>query len=184
MKLPTPILKYLKSKGILKPSPIQTQGIPTALQGRDIIGVAQTGSGKTLAFTLPAIMASLEMEARLPFVRGEGPVAMVICPSVSLEVGSSTSNFVLGCSPSRLVSEQRELARQTYEGCVAMCKVLAEKGEYPEIRSLLCMGGINMADQSEVLNRGVHIVIATPGRLMDMLEKKKLNLENCKCVVI
>ena len=79
MKLPTPILKYLKSKGILKPSPIQTQGIPTALQGRDIIGVAQTGSGKTLAFTLPAIMASLEMEARLPFVRGEGPVAMVIC---------------------------------------------------------------------------------------------------------
>jgi ATP-dependent RNA helicase DDX41 len=65
-----------------------------------------------------------------------------------------------------------------------MCKVLAEKGDYPEIRSLLCMGGINMADQSEVLNRGVHIVIATPGRLMDMLEKKKLNLENCKCVQV
>ena len=86
MKLPVPILKYLKSKGILKPSPIQTQGIPTALQGRDIIGVAQTGSGKTLAFTLPAIMTSLEMEARLPFVRGEGPVAMVICPSVSLTI--------------------------------------------------------------------------------------------------
>ena len=64
-----------------------------------------------------------------------------------------------------------------------MCKVLAEKGDYPEIRSLLCMGGINMADQGEVLNRGVHIVIATPGRLMDMLEKKKLNLENCKYVV-
>ena len=82
MKLPAPILKYLKTKGILKPSPIQTQGIPTALQGRDIIGVAQTGSGKTLAFTLPAIMTSLEMEARVPFVRGEGPVAMVICPSV------------------------------------------------------------------------------------------------------
>jgi ATP-dependent RNA helicase DDX41 len=77
-------------------------------------------------------------------------------------------------------SIQRELARQTHEGCVQMCKVLAEKGEYPEIRSLLCMGGINMADQADVLNRGVHIVIATPGRLMDMLEKKKLNLENCK----
>jgi ATP-dependent RNA helicase DDX41 len=61
-----------------------------------------------------------------------------------------------------------------------MCKVLAEKGDYPEIRSLLCMGGINMADQADALNRGVHIVIATPGRLMDMLEKKKLNLENCK----
>jgi ATP-dependent RNA helicase DDX41 len=101
MKLPAPILKYLKSKGILKPSPIQTQGIPTALQGRDIIGVAQTGSGKTLAFTLPAIMASLEMEARLPFVRGEGPVAMVICPSVSPEFGSFHSAVVPGCSPPR-----------------------------------------------------------------------------------
>lgn len=101
MKLPTPILKYLKSKGILKPSPIQTQGIPTALQGRDIIGVAQTGSGKTLAFTLPAIMASLEMEARLPFVRGEGPVAMVICPSVSPEFGPSHSAVVPGCLPPR-----------------------------------------------------------------------------------
>lgn len=155
MKLPTPILKYLKSKGIQRPSSIQTQGIPTAFAGRDIIGVAHTGSGKTLAFSLPAIMTSLEMESRLPFVKGEGPVAMILCPS-------------------------RELARQTYEGCVAMCQTLAEKGEYPEIRSLLCMGGINMAEQAEAMNRGVHIVVATPGRLMDMLEKKKLNLENCK----
>lgn len=84
MKIPTPILKYLKGKGITKPSPIQIQGIPTAFAGRDMIGIAFTGSGKTLAFTLPAIMASLEMEAKLPFQKGEGPVAMIICPSVSL----------------------------------------------------------------------------------------------------
>lgn len=84
MKIPAPILKYLKGKGIIKPSPIQIQGIPTAFAGRDMIGIAFTGSGKTLAFTLPAIMASLEMEARLPFQKGEGPVAMIICPSVSL----------------------------------------------------------------------------------------------------
>lgn len=155
MKIPQPILSHLKSKGILKPSPIQTQGLPTAFAGRDMIGIAFTGSGKTLAFTLPAVMTSLEMETRVPFTRGEGPVAMIICPS-------------------------RELARQTYEGCQAMCAALAAKGDYPEIRSLLCMGGINMAEQGEVMNRGVHIVVATPGRLMDMLEKRKLNLENCK----
>jgi ATP-dependent RNA helicase DDX41 len=65
---------------------------------------------------------------------------------------------------------------------MAMCDALKEKGEYPELRPLLCMGGINMAEQADVLNKGVHIVVATPGRLMDMLEKKKLNLENCKCV--
>ncbi|KAK6910852.1 hypothetical protein I203_104886 [Kwoniella mangroviensis CBS 8507] len=155
MKVPKPILDYLKSKGIKKPTPIQIQGIPTAFAGRDMIGIAFTGSGKTLAFTLPAIMQSLEMEAKLPFVRGEGPVGLIICPS-------------------------RELARQTYEGCQAMCNALKESGNYPELRSLLCIGGINMADQGDVLNKGVHIVVATPGRLIDMLDKGKLNANNCK----
>ncbi|KAK8854645.1 hypothetical protein IAR55_003384 [Kwoniella newhampshirensis] len=155
MKVPKPILNYLKTKGIKKPSPIQIQGIPTAFSGRDMIGIAFTGSGKTLAFTLPAIMQALEMEARLPFVRGEGPVGLIICPS-------------------------RELARQTYEGCIAMCNAMKESGEYPELRSLLCIGGINMADQGDVLNKGVHIVVATPGRLIDMLDKGKLNANNCK----
>jgi ATP-dependent RNA helicase DDX41 len=123
-----------------------------------MIGIAFTGSGKTLAFSLPAIMQALEMESRLPFVKGEGPVGLIICPS-------------------------RELARQTYEGCLAMCTALKESGQYPELRSLLCIGGINMGDQADVLNRGVHIAIATPGRLMDMLDKGRLNATNCKYVL-
>lgn len=82
MKLPPPLLKYLKAKKILKPTPIQIQGIPTAFSGRDMIGIAFTGSGKTLAFSLPAIMLSLEEEGKMPFVKGEGPVAMIVCPSV------------------------------------------------------------------------------------------------------
>jgi ATP-dependent RNA helicase DDX41 len=120
-----------------------------------MIGIAFTGSGKTLTFTLPAIMQSLEMEARVPFTKGEGPVGLIICPS-------------------------RELARQTYEGCQLMCTALKESGNYPEIRTLLCIGGINMAEQGDVLNRGVHVVVATPGRLIDMLDKGKLNANNCK----
>ncbi|GFZ50868.1 ATP-dependent RNA helicase DBP2 [Saitozyma sp. JCM 24511] len=155
MKVPKPILDYLQAKGIKRPTPIQMQGIPTAFSGRDMIGIAFTGSGKTLAFCLPAIMASLEMEARVPFVRGEGPVGLIICPS-------------------------RELARQTYEQCVAMGQALKESGQYPEIRSLLCIGGISMADQADVLNRGVHVAVATPGRLIDMLDKGRLNANNCR----
>lgn len=120
-----------------------------------MIGIAFTGSGKTLTFTLPAILQSLEMEMKLPFVKGEGPVGLIICPS-------------------------RELARQTYEGCVAMCTKLSEGGKYPELRSLLCIGGISMADQADTLNKGVHVVVATPGRLIDMLEKGRLNANNCK----
>ncbi|WVO14491.1 hypothetical protein L204_102126 [Cryptococcus depauperatus] len=155
MKIPLPVLNYLKSKGIKKPTPIQIQGLPTAFSGRDMIGIAFTGSGKTLSFILPAIMVALEMEARVPFVRGEGPAGLIICPS-------------------------RELARQTYEQCLAMCTVLKDSGDYPEVRSLLCIGGISMSEQADVLNKGVHIVVATPGRLIDMLDKKKLNADNCK----
>jgi len=56
MRFPEPVLSYLVSRGIKKPTPIQIQGLPAALAGRDMIGIAFTGSGKTLAFTLPPAM--------------------------------------------------------------------------------------------------------------------------------
>ncbi|OBZ82207.1 DEAD-box ATP-dependent RNA helicase 35 [Choanephora cucurbitarum] len=154
MKLPEPILKYLKSKNIEKPSPIQIQGLPVALKGRDMIGIAFTGSGKTLTFSLPLVMFALEAEVRLPLSQGEGPIGMILCPS-------------------------RELARQTFDGLNSMADALARDG-YPQLRSLLCIGGINMMEQNDVLRRGIHMVVATPGRLMDMLSKKKFNLDNCR----
>ncbi|CAG8549840.1 10005_t:CDS:10 [Paraglomus occultum] len=154
MKFPRAILNFLKSKGISKPTPIQLQGLPVALAGRDMIGIAFTGSGKTLAFSLPLVMRALEEEKKLPLVRGEGPIGMIVCPS-------------------------RELARQTYDSICSMIEHLILDG-YPKLRTLLCIGGISMADQWHTLADGIHIVVATPGRLMDMLEKKKFNLDLCK----
>ncbi|PWN51317.1 putative DEAD-box ATP-dependent RNA helicase 35 [Violaceomyces palustris] len=154
MKVPQCVIDYLKTKNIVKPSPIQMQGLPTAFSGRDMIGIAFTGSGKTLAFSLPIIMFSVEEEKKLPFVRGEGPVGMIVCPS-------------------------RELARQTYESVKAIAEALVQGG-YPQIGVLLCIGGISMAEQSHTMSKGFHIVVATPGRLQDMLEKKKFTLECCK----
>jgi ATP-dependent RNA helicase DDX41 len=90
MKFPQCLLQLLKVKGITHPTPIQIQGIPTVLQGRDMIGIAFTGSGKTLVFVLPLIMFCIEQEVRLAFVRNEGPYGLIVCPS-------------------------RELASQTYE---------------------------------------------------------------------
>jgi ATP-dependent RNA helicase DDX41 len=153
MKIPQCIVQYLRSKGIVKPTPIQMQGLPTAFSGRDMIGIAYTGSGKTLAFSLPILMFALEEERRLPYTRGEGPRGIIICPS-------------------------RELARQTFEGIQAMIDVL-EHGGYPRIGILLCIGGINMSDQQHTLAKGFHIVVATPGRLQDMLQKKKFTLDGC-----
>ena len=83
MKLPKPVLDYLKNKGIKMPTPIQMQGLPVAFSGRDMIGIAFTGSGKTLSFTLPLVMRALEEETKMPLMRGEGPIGMIVCPSVS-----------------------------------------------------------------------------------------------------
>ncbi|EJD08529.1 P-loop containing nucleoside triphosphate hydrolase protein [Fomitiporia mediterranea MF3/22] len=154
MKIPDVLLKNLKSKGIVSPTPIQTQGLPVALAGRDMIGIAFTGSGKTLAFCLPLIMFAAEEETKLPFVRGEGPVGIILCPS-------------------------RELASQTFENVLGWTSALASGG-YPQLNTLLCIGGISMSEQSHTLNKGLHIVVATPGRLIDMLEKRRFSLDSCK----
>ncbi|KAJ4488289.1 P-loop containing nucleoside triphosphate hydrolase protein [Lentinula aciculospora] len=155
MKIPHSILDYLKSQRITAPTPIQLQGIPTAFSGRDLIGIAFTGSGKTLAFCLPLIMLALEEETKISFVRGEGPVGVILCPS-------------------------RELANQTYENVSTWTSALAKEGRYPPLNTLLCMGGISMSEQSHTMSKGLHIVVATPGRLIDMLEKKKFTFNNCK----
>jgi ATP-dependent RNA helicase DDX41 len=120
-----------------------------------MIGIAFTGSGKTLAFCLPIIMMAVEDEIKLPFIRGEGPVGVILCPS-------------------------RELATQTYENVLTWTAALTRDGRYPQLNTLLCIGGISMGEQSHVLSKGLHIVVATPGRLIDMLEKKRFTFNNCK----
>jgi len=100
MKLPLGVLNALKEKKIMRPTPIQMQGIPTvyeyliisnfklyifsSLSGRDLIGVAYTGSGKTLVFVLPLVMFCLEQEKAMPFISNEGPYGLIICPSVRI----------------------------------------------------------------------------------------------------
>ncbi|KEH40292.1 putative RNA helicase transcription factor interactor and regulator CCHC(Zn) family [Medicago truncatula] len=158
MRFPDPILKMLKTKGIVQPTPIQVQGLPVILSGRDMIGIAFTGSGKTLVFVLPMIMMAMQEEIRMPIVPGEGPFGLIICPSW-------------------------ELARQTYEVIEQFLLPLKEAG-YPELRPLLCIGGIDMRSQLKIVKKGVHIVVATPGRLKDMLAKKKMNLDNCRYLTL
>ena len=91
-------------KEITKPSPIQMQGIPAVLSGRDLIGIASTGSGKTLAFVLPAIMFCLEQEVRLPFSGNEGPYGLIVVPSRELAKQivetffRCSSNYVSRCN--------------------------------------------------------------------------------------
>ncbi|KAG2648540.1 DEAD-box ATP-dependent RNA helicase 35A-like [Panicum virgatum] len=158
LRLPEPMLRKLRERGIVQPTPIQVQGLPVVLSGRDMIGIAFTGSGKTLVFVLPLIMVALQEEILMPIVPGEGPFGMIICPS-------------------------RELAKQTYDVIEEFLLPLKDAG-YPEIRPLLCIGGVDMRTQLDVLKKGVHIVVATPGRLKDLLAKKKMNLDNCRYLTL
>ncbi|XP_063989457.1 ATP-dependent RNA helicase abstrakt [Diachasmimorpha longicaudata] len=154
MKLHRGIIHGLEKKGITKPTPIQVQGIPTVLSGRDMIGIAFTGSGKTLVFVLPLIMFCLEQEVGMPFMPNEGPYGLIICPS-------------------------RELAKQTFDIVQHYTNSLRAEG-CPEIRSCLAIGGVPPAESLKVIGRGVHIMVATPGRLMDMLGKKTVKLDVCR----
>eukprot|EP00879_Flechtneria_rotunda_P016085 GHRR01016826.1.p1 GENE.GHRR01016826.1~~GHRR01016826.1.p1 ORF type:complete len:570 (+),score=225.58 GHRR01016826.1:392-2101(+) len=158
MKLPPPLLRVLTEKGIKKPTPIQIQGIPTALAGRDIIGISFTGSGKTLVYALPLICIAIQDEMMMPLQGGEGPLGLIICPS-------------------------RELANQTVEVITQYTEAL-HRGGFPELRVMLCIGGIDLRSQLDVLKKGVHIVVATPGRLKDLLTKRRMNLDICRYLAL
>lgn len=158
MKLNPSVLNGLRDKNIKKPSPIQMQGIPAVLSGRDLIGIAYTGSGKTLVYVLPLIMFCLEQEARLPFSSGEGPYGLIVCPS-------------------------RELAKQICETIEHFTQGLKYKG-LPSLRTCLAIGGMNSSDAMDVIRKGVHMMVATPGRLMDMLNKKMVKLDVCRYLAL
>ena len=155
MSLPDAILDALQDRGIVAPTPIQIQGLPVALSGRDMIGIAFTGSGKTLVFTLPMIMFALEAEVMNPLRRGEGPVGFCLVPS-------------------------RELAGQIHGIAKHFATYLA-RDKFPQLNILLAIGGVDMGEQFRAIPResGVHVVIATPGRIVDLLTKKRINFNRC-----
>ncbi|CAH0520782.1 unnamed protein product [Peronospora belbahrii] len=159
MRLPRAILDALKAKNIMRPTPIQVQAIPCILAGRDMIGIAFTGSGKTVTFTLPLVMLALEEEKKMPITGHEGPFGLIVGPS-------------------------RELMRQTFEVVKHFTNHLFKAG-YPELRSLLCIGGEDKRQQSDLIaSRGVHIVVATPGRLNHFLKLREMNLRLCKYICL
>ncbi len=163
MKIPACIVEKLAMKNIMKPTPIQIQGLPALFSGRDVIGIAFTGSGKTLTFVLPMVMLALEEEMNMPLEAGEGPLGVVLCPS-------------------------RELARQTYENLEYLTSGLGVSGagkKFPKLRSQLIIGGEDKRAQCEAFEkRGLHCLVATPGRLNDLLRQKRLNMDLCKYFVL
>jgi ATP-dependent RNA helicase DDX41 len=159
LRLPRAILRKLKETGSKVPFKIQIQGLPIGLSGRDMVGISYTGSGKTLAFLIPMIMTAYQEEVRLPLLSYEGPVGLVLCPS-------------------------RELGRQTYDQAESFCKYF-KKIMKCNLSCFLCIGGVDSKLQcNSIRRRGVHIMVATLGRLKDNLYKSKIKFDHCRLVCL
>lgn len=156
MRLPKGLLEGLKAKGIQRPTQIQMQGLPVVMSGRDMIGIAFTGSGKTLVFGVPMILCSLEQDLRAKVQGFEGPYGLIIAPS-------------------------RELAHQTYEVLEFYTDQLVQHhANFTKLRTVLTIGGLSTGTQAMALRKGVHMVVATPGRLNDLLNKKRMSMAQCR----
>ena len=140
-------LSAIKDAGYDKPTAIQAKAIPSTLQGRDILGIAQTGTGKTASFTLPMIDILSEGRARARM-----PRSLILEPT-------------------------RELAAQVAES-------FEKYGKNTKLSMALLIGGVAFADQEKLLGRGVDVLIATPGRLMDHMSRGKVMLNGIEILVV
>ncbi|KAJ5140118.1 ribosomal RNA processing protein [Penicillium atrosanguineum] len=134
-----------ETMGYKAPTPIQAESIPLALQGRDLIGLAETGSGKTAAFALPILQALMEKPQPL---------------------------FSLVLAPTRELAYQISLSFETLGSTIG-------------VRTAVIVGGMDMVPQSIALGKKPHIIVATPGRLLDHLENTKgFSLRGMKYLVM
>ncbi len=153
-----PILNALQEEGYTTPTPIQQQAIPILLKGSDLIGVAQTGTGKTAAFAIP-ILQQLTTAAH----------------------ASLHSNHARGQNArdikTLILTPTRELAIQIGESFSAYGKGL-------KLRHTVIFGGVSQHSQVQALQRGIDILIATPGRLLDLIDQKFVHLHHLSIFVL
>ncbi|MFT3689932.1 DEAD/DEAH box helicase [Paenirhodobacter sp.] len=141
------VMQAIAEAGYEAPTPIQADAIPPALEGRDVLGIAQTGTGKTASFTLPMITRLAHGRARARM-----PRSLVLAPT-------------------------RELAAQVAENFDVYAK-------YTKLTKALLIGGVSFGEQDKLIDRGVDVLIATPGRLLDHFERGKLLLTGVQIMVV
>jgi superfamily II DNA/RNA helicase len=177
--LAAPLLRAVEALGYTSPTPVQIQAIPGAMQGGDLMVSSQTGSGKTAAFLLP--MLHLIISAQQPeAVDAEGTTtAATAAPSKKSGKNKSSKGFSRGpATPSLLVlCPTRELAEQVTADAINLVKFT--KG----IRVAMVIGGMPYGKQMEAL-QGANIVIATPGRLLDLENKNNIRLNQVRALVV
>ena len=165
--LSAPLLKALAEEGYVTPTPIQAQAIPKILTGGDLLGCAQTGTGKTAAFALPM----LQLLAGRP-----APADSAVKPLPPTSRGHHHRGPV---KPVRalILAPTRELAAQIGESFRAY-------GRHVRLTSTVVFGGVGQGPQESALRRGIDILVATPGRLLDLVSQGVARLEKTEILVL
>ncbi len=143
------LVRKLAEQGITQPTPIQTQAIPLALAGRDVMGIAQTGTGKTAAFGLPMAQKLLQT--------GSAPAPKAV--------------------HGLILAPTRELAKQIVDNLAAYTR-----GTH--LKTGLVIGGASINAQAMRLHRGTDLLVATPGRLIDLIDRKAVRLDMARYLVL
>ncbi|CUI04061.1 DEAD/DEAH box helicase [Massilia antarctica] len=149
------IVRAVTEHGYTVPTPIQTQAIPAVLNGGDLLAGAQTGTGKTAGFTLP-ILNRLSTDA------------------VGAALSSKTSTRSVRAL---ILTPTRELAAQVEES-------VRVYGKYTQLNSAVIFGGVGINPQIKQLKHGVDILVATPGRLLDHMEQRTVDLSKVEILIL
>jgi ATP-dependent RNA helicase RhlE len=144
LPLMEPLQRALAGEGYVTPTPIQAGAIPLLLSGRDVLGCAQTGTGKTAAFALP-ILQSLAASRSRPKTKQR----------TKTKRGPRRRIKTLVLSPTRELAAQIGRSFEVY-------------GRYLDFRQVVVFGGVSQVPQVKALRRGVDVLVATPGRLLDL----------------
>ncbi|CEG80318.1 Putative ATP-dependent RNA helicase ded1 [Rhizopus microsporus] len=145
------------------PTPVQKHSIPIVAAGRDLMASAQTGSGKTAGFLLP-ILSSMFLHGPLPE------------PDDS-EVKQGYRSYRKAYPQALILAPTRELANQIYTEAKKFCY-------RSYVRPCVAYGGADIQQQLRLIDRGCHLLVATPGRLVDILERRRLSFQNIQYLVL
>lgn len=149
------LLRAVSEAGYSTPTPIQQQAIPSVLEGRDIMGGAQTGTGKTAGFTLPLLQRLMQQSPASEKPAGNKPRAV----------------------RALVLTPTRELAAQVADS-------VATYGKYLPLSSAVMFGGVSINPQIKQLRKGVDILVATPGRLLDHVSQNTVDLSQLEILVL
>src|ERR1044071_1853645 len=162
LNLSPQIVQAVRDAGYTEPTPIQIAAIPLISAGHDIIGIAQTGTGKTAAFVLPILMKLAESKQA---------VTLTYNGARNRQSGSDRGPRALVVAPTR------ELVVQIEENVRAYAKHIP-------LRMATVFGGVSERPQIEALRSGVDLVVATPGRLIDLMDQRVANLSGIEFLVL